>query len=82
MSEIQCNRPKSICLGEGAMKWTRRNSGTKGYESEDGNYDILEGNGYVVLVSFIHDPRPGDDSEFWRKRFGTIKEAMEYAEKM
>ena len=43
------------------------------------DYDILIGNGYVVLVSFTHEPND-PDCEFWRKRFDTVKEAMEYAE--
>jgi hypothetical protein len=65
---------------EGGRKWLRKEGGVKGYSSEDGNFDILQGNGYVVLVSFNHEPI--DDYEFWRKRFDTVKDAMEYAETM
>jgi hypothetical protein len=65
--------------GEGGavVKWLRKESGVKGYSSEDGNFDILIGNGYVVLVSFVHDSPAG---ESWRKRLKTVREAMEYAE--
>lgn len=62
----------------GGQLWKRKKTGVDGYSSEDGNYDILIGNGYVVLVSFIHEP-DGDD-EFKRWRFRTINQAMEYAE--
>jgi hypothetical protein len=79
MSDISPSMPRNICL-DGGRLWTRKDSGVPGYDSEDGDFQILQGNGYVVLVSFEHEPV--DDAEFWRKRFGTVKEAMEYAERM
>lgn len=77
MNDIKPGMPKHLV---GGRHWTRKASGGPGYSSDDGNYDIIQGNGYVVLVSMIHDPLPGD--EFWRKRFPTVKEAMEHVEKM
>lgn len=72
--------PAVVRLDESSRQWLRKDSGVKGYSSEDGDYEILVGNGYAVLVSFIHEVV--GDEEFWRKRFRTVKEAMEYAEKM
>ncbi len=79
--DISPAMPKTIRL-QGGMLWNRKTSGVPGYESECKNYDILCGNGYVVLTSIIHDPIPGDTVDCWRKRFNTIKEAMEQAEGM
>jgi hypothetical protein len=64
------------------MKWREKTTGVPGWSSEDGVFDILQGKGYVVLVSCEHDPVPGDDCLFWRKRFNTVEEAKAYAEKM
>lgn len=64
----------------GGRPWKRKDAGVPGYSSEDGDFDILCGNGYVVLVSFVHDAPAGE--EFWRKRFDTVEAAMEYAETM
>ncbi len=61
--------------------WTRKEGGVAGYDSEDGDYQILMGNGYCVLVAFEHEPID-DEVEFWRKRFSTVEKAMEYAEHM
>ena len=66
----------------GGRVWNEKTSGVMGWSSEDNDFDILVSNGYCVLVSFVHDPLPGDSSEFWRKRFDTVDEAMEHAEKM
>lgn len=74
--------PKTMRLPRGGKLWTRKDHGVPGYSADDGNYDILLGEGYVVLVAFEHDPLHDDNSEFWRKRFPTAREAMEYAEKM
>jgi hypothetical protein len=66
----------------GGRLWKRKEEGVPGWTSEDDQFQILCGKGYVVLVSFEHDPVPGDDCEFWRKRFNTPAEAAEYAEQM
>lgn len=73
---------KHLRLQEGSIGWTRNFEGGSRKYSSDGelNFDILIGNGYVILVAFDHDPI--DDAEFWRKRFNSVKAAMEYAEKM
>ncbi len=67
----------------GGMLWTKKETGVPGWES-DGEFTILEDvrRGTVVLVATEHDPLPGDDCEFWRKRFSSVTEAMEYAERM
>lgn len=66
----------------GGKKWTLHESRTK-YEADGGEFDILlHPDGFVVLVSFIHEPKPDDDCEFWRGRFETIEEAMHQAERM
>jgi hypothetical protein len=80
MANIQPPMPQHISL-EGGRPWTRKPSGVQGYSSDDGNYDILCGNGYVILVSFIHEPLKTGE-EFWRKRFKTVKDAVEYAERI
>jgi hypothetical protein len=81
MSKTVTELPKTKQL-KGGQLWTRKKSGVDGYSSEDGNYDILinHDKGYVVLVSFQHEPI--DACEFWRKQFPTVEAAMEYAEKM
>jgi hypothetical protein len=63
----------------GGRLWNRKTEGVPGWSSADAQFDILEGKGYVVLVAFEHE---GDTSEFWRRRFTTVKEAMKYAEQM
>lgn len=68
--------PKHISL-DGGRRWTRKESGVPGYSSDDCCFDILQGNGYVVLVA-----SNDDGYEFWRKRFDTVLVAMEYAERM
>lgn len=73
------NMPKTFRHEDGRV-WNRDLSGTPKYSSEDGKFDILIGNGYVVLVAFDHDPI--DDAEFWRKRFESIEDAADYAERM
>lgn len=69
---------------DGCRLWNRKKEGLPGWSSADGSFDILEApNGtYCVLVSFEHDQTPGDDCEFWRKRFRHVADAMEHAEKM
>jgi hypothetical protein len=71
--------PATITI-EGGRTWHRKTSGLDGYSTDDAKFDILQGVGYVVLVAFDHEPIDG--YEFWRKRFTTLQEAMEYAEKM
>jgi hypothetical protein len=66
----------------GGMLWNRKTTGVPGWQAEGGQFDILEGNGYVVLVAFEHDPKADDDCDFWRQRFPTVEAAMEHAEKM
>ena len=56
----------------GGQKWTRKASGVRGWSSEDDRFDILENDGYCVLVAFDRDPVPGDTAEFWRRRFATV----------
>lgn len=77
----QTSDPDTRQLDEDSKRWRRKEGGVKGwYCDHTADMEILEGDGYVVLVSFEHDPV--DDAEFWRKRFDTVEEAMEYAEKM
>jgi hypothetical protein len=65
---------------EGGRLWVVKDRGMPGWSSEDGNFDILQGDEFVVLVSFIHDPN--GDFEFWRQRCKNVREAMELAEKI
>lgn len=68
---------------KGGRVWKRKAGGVSGWSYAE-DYDILQSKDgrYCVLVSFIHDPLPGDDCEFWRKRFNSVTEAMEYAERI
>ncbi len=66
----------------GGRVWIRKKEGVPEYYSEDKEFQILVWKDYCVLVSFVHEPLKGDISTFWKKRFKTIQEAMEHAEKM
>lgn len=78
-TKAKTNLPATMQI-PGGQKWSRKESGVPGYSSACGNYDVLIGDGYVVLVSMIHDPLPGDNCDFWRKRFSTVGEAITYSE--
>jgi hypothetical protein len=71
--------PKHLSL-DGGRQWTRNEGGVRGYSSDDGHYEIVQGNGYVMLLSYLHEAPNGETH--WKKRFATVKAAMEYAETM
>jgi hypothetical protein len=72
--------PSTAALEMAVNGWTRRTGGAAGWDSDDGNFHILDGPNYFMLVSFKHES--AQDSTFWQKPFKTARAAMEYAEKM
>lgn len=65
----------------GGRLWRRKTNKVPGWETDD--FAIMEHSaGFVVFVSTIHDRVPGDDCEFYRRRFDTVEQAMEHAERI
>jgi hypothetical protein len=60
--------------------WNRKTFGVLGWNSECSLFQILEGPTCSILMNF--ELSPIDDADYWRKRFQTTEEAMQYAETM